>query len=179
MLSLLSKTVRAQPCKFGESVGCCFSLLFFLFFFCCFFVFLIYIVLFFFFRPPEPTNKPLIIKTGLDLELSLGYMLSVSTQAKAFSVYRKELPKLSQMMSSSTGSSSSSSGSSSSKSSTRKGIFLDSASFHRYIVLFRLGERVGTIWQQRELTSQCEVMSSNMRWWNVLVRLVFVGIDFY
>ena len=135
--------------------------------------------LFLFFRPPEPTNKPLIIKTGLDLELSLGYMLSVSTQAKAFSVYRKELPKLSQMMSSSTGSSSSSSGSSSSKSSTRKGIFLDSASFHRYIVLFRLGERVGTIWQQRELTSQCEVMSSNMRWWNVLVRLVFVGIDFY
>ena len=127
-------------------------------------------------------------KTGLDLELSLGYMLSVSTQAKAFSVYRKELPKLSQMMSSSasTGTSSSSSssssstisGSSNSKSSTRKGIFLDSASFHRYIVLFRLGERVGTIWQQKELTSQCEVMSSNMRWWNVLVRL-FCWNDFY
>ena len=89
----------------------------------------------------------------IDLELSLGYMLSIHEQKNAFTIYRKELPKLNQMIKKSN-----------SSNGDGRTILLNNESFNRYIVLFLLGERIGTIWKQNNLKEQCIIMKSNMKW---------------
>ena len=77
-------------------------------------------------------------------------------------MYRKELPKLSQMISTKR------TNTTSFRNNNTNTMLLDLSSFTRYITLFNLGARAGTVWQQPELIRQCVLMSSNMQWWNIL-----------